>query len=440
MQNKNDKQAVILFLKKVSLFDNANLSLLNLMAEKIIFNSYLPGEKIIQKGEIGQTMYLIFKGQVKVHDGEQELAKLWYSDFFGELSLLDSEPRSMSVTAIDDTMLGTIDRNVFYDIIKEFPDFIKDVIAALNRRLRSQNEVLIGEYKNKEDKLKELVAIRTLELEQKNTELQDALNNLKKRQQQLIQSEKLASLGQLTAGIAHELQNPLNFVNNFSTLSNDLFKEYHATKSVEERTGILSDIELNLKKINEHGTRADSIIKKMMEHSRYEKSKKQLVNLNQICDDYLNIAFHSMRINTSDFNCELHKEFTQNLPFVNVAPQDLGRVFLNLFNNAFYAVTVCVEIKKKQNQAYLPKVIVSTSEVTNIENKSISISINDNSIGVQDNIADKIFMPFFTTKPPGQGTGLGLSLSYDIIKAHGGDLSFDAKQSNGVTFLITLPI
>ncbi|MEP7171187.1 MAG: cyclic nucleotide-binding domain-containing protein, partial [Bacteroidota bacterium] len=268
MQTHPDKETLVSFLEKVSLFSKADVSILNHLAEKMVLNSYAANENIIRRGDIGNTMYLIFSGKLKVHDGEHDVAKLEEGGFFGELSLLDSEPRSMSVTALENSVLGSISRNDFYEVLQKFPEMTKDIIAALNSRLRNQNNVLISEFRNKEEKLQELVKIRTKELEEKNIELELAMGNLKKSQQQLIQSEKLASLGQLTAGIAHEIQNPLNFVNNFSHFSNELIKEIKESKTDEVRNEILSDLEINLEKIYEHGKRADSIVKNMLEHSR----------------------------------------------------------------------------------------------------------------------------------------------------------------------------
>jgi signal transduction histidine kinase len=438
MQNYPDRNTLTAFLGKVSLFSKADSPILDHLADKTVLNSYSPDENIIKKGDVGNTMYLIFSGRLKVHDGEHEVAQLGSGDFFGELSLLDSEPRSMSVTALEASVLGGISRNDFYEVLKEFPEMTKDIISALNKRLRKQNEILISEFKNKEEKLKELVKIRTNELEQKNTQLELALDKLKRSQLQLIQSEKLASLGQLTAGIAHEIQNPLNFVNNFSLLSNELIGEMKEVKTEEDRNEILDDLQTNLEKINHHGKRADSIVKNMLEHSRQSTGEKQQININQLCDEYFNLAFHGMRANNIDFNCELKKNFSEDLPVINVIPQDISRVLINLFNNAFYAVFQRSKDQSKGDSgfAYVPSVSLSTG----ITDQFIVIKVVDNGIGIPKNIKEKIFTPFFTTKPSGQGTGLGLSLSYDIIKAHGGDITVESEEGKGAEFTITIPL
>jgi signal transduction histidine kinase len=431
MQNSPDKETLVNFLAKVSLFSKAETSVLNHLADKIVFNSYAADENVILKGDIGSTMYLIFSGSLKVHDGEHEVAKLNGGNFFGELSLLDSEPRSMSVTALEPSVLGSINRNDFYKVLEEFPGMTKDIIAALNKRLRNQNDVLISEFKNKEEKLQELVKIRTNELEQKNSQLEQTLKELKKSQQQLIQSEKLASLGQLTAGIAHEIQNPLNFVNNFSHFSNDLIKEIKEAKTNEERNEVLGELEVNLEKIHHHGKRADSIVKNMLEHSRKNTGEKQLVDLNALSTEYFNLSFHGMRANNAEFNCSIEKELAKDMPSVNVVPQDISRVFLNLFNNAFYSVK-----EKAANENYNALVSLKTQ----VNNGSAIIHIKDNGIGISDAIKEKIFLPFFTTKPTGQGTGLGLSLSHDIIVAHGGEITVESKEGEGAEFIISLPL
>ena len=420
-----DKHALVTLLGSVSLFHNADNYVLQQLAGKIIFTSYDSGETIIQKGEVGQTMYIIISGSLKVHDDEHQVAVLESGDFFGELSILDSEPRSMSVTAITDAVLGSIDRSSFYEVLEEFPGMTKEIIAVLNKRLRGQNEVLITEFKSREEQLKELVKIRTLELEEKNNELENAMINLKKSQQQLIQSEKLASLGQLTAGIAHEIQNPLNFVNNFSQFSVELVDEIIASKSDEERTEIGNDLRLNLEKIFHHGKRADSIVRNMLEHSRAGAGEKHLTDVNALCDEYFNLTYQGMRANNPDFNCIVEKKLATDIPKIELVSQDISRVLINIFNNAFYAV-------KKSSDA---KVFVETA----LKNGVLRISVSDNGTGIPANILEKIFEPFFTTKPAGEGTGLGLSLSHDIIKSYGGEITVESKQGKGTTFIISLP-
>ena len=275
-----------------------------------------------------------------------------------------------------------------------------------------------------------------------NAVLETTLANLKSTQAQLIQSEKLASLGELTAGIAHEIQNPLNFVNNFSELSVELVKEIQEErqKTKEERDEALenelfSDLSQNQEKINLHGKRASSIVKGMLEHSRTNSGIKELTDINQLADEYLRLSYHGLRAKDKDFNADFELIADKNLPKIEVIPQDMGRVLLNLINNAFWAVN---ERSKKGETGYEPKVTVSTQLKANSQ---LLIAIKDNGTGMTDEIKAKIFQPFFTTKPTGQGTGLGLSLAYDIVtKGHGGTIDLETKEGGGTEFIIQLPI
>jgi len=295
------------------------------------------------------------------------------------------------------------------------------------------------------------VADRTAALTLQKEELEKALSDLKATQSQLIQSEKMASLGELTAGIAHEIQNPLNFINNFSELNAELIEEIKTAigkKDFEEVQHLINDISNNEHKINHHGKRADAIVKGMLLHSRSSGGNKELVNINELADEYLRLAYHGLRAKDKSFNATMKTDLDQTITTINVVPEDIGRVLLNLINNAFYAVT---ERKKQQPQNYEPTVELSTKKVGN----NIELVVKDNGNGIPDKVLDKIFQPFFTTKPAGQGTGLGLSLSYDIVKAHGGKLLVDSRYrvngnsptdgtsmgsaSSGTTFRILLP-
>jgi len=274
------------------------------------------------------------------------------------------------------------------------------------------------------------------QVEERTSALNQSLENLKATQSQLIQSEKMASLGELTAGIAHEIQNPLNFVNNFSEVSHELLiemKEELNNGDLEEVREITNDIEQNLEKINDHGKRASDIVKGMLQHSRSSDGKKEPTDINALADEYLRLAYHGMRAKDKSFNATLETDFDQSIGLVNISPQDMGRVVLNLITNAFYAVD---EKKKSEAEHYEPTVSVSTKKEAN----KIDIKVTDNGNGIPKKILDKIFQPFFTTKPTGQGTGLGLSLSYDIVKAHGGELKVETKESQGTTFIIILPL
>jgi signal transduction histidine kinase len=280
---------------------------------------------------------------------------------------------------------------------------------------------------------------RQLELAKK--EVDKAFTELKQAQQQLVQSEKMASLGELTAGIAHEIQNPLNFVNNFSEVSNELIKEiqdlrqktHKVTQDTEEDT-LLKDIASNLEKINFHGKRADAIVKSMLQHSRTSSGKKELTDINVLCDEYLRLAYHGYRAKDKSFNAKFESQLDPSLPKVNVMAQDIGRVVLNLINNAFYVVN---EKARLQAEGFMPQVTVVTRKL----DSTIEISVKDNGNGIPDSIKEKIFQPFFTTKPTGQGTGLGLSLAYDIVtKGHGGELKVETEEGKGTAFIINLPM
>ncbi len=283
--------------------------------------------------------------------------------------------------------------------------------------------------------LEEKVHVRTHELQEKNVELTKTMDNLKSTQTQLIQSEKMASLGQLTAGIAHEIQNPLNFVNNFSELSVELLDELGTVPDEDEKKEIVGDLKQNLGKIVFHGKRADSIVKGMLQHSRASTSEKQITDINKLVEEFFNLAYHGMRAKDPAFNCTMQKDLSPDIPHLQIIPQDISRVILNIFNNSFYAVD---EKKKRQaNGNYQPIVSISTKKIGN----QVLIAIRDNGKGIPADIRDKIFNPFFTTKPTGLGTGLGLSISYDIIvKGHGGDLKVDSKEGEYTEFTILLPI
>jgi signal transduction histidine kinase len=272
-------------------------------------------------------------------------------------------------------------------------------------------------------------------LEAANRQIENTLEDLKATQRQLIQSEKMASLGELTAGIAHEIQNPLNFVNNFSEVSGELLdemtEEINLGNTVYAKE-IAGDIRQNLEKINFHGKRADAIVKGMLQHSRSSSATKEPTNINALCDEYLRLAYHGLRAKDKAFNADFNLELDDSIGSIQVMPQEIGRVLLNLINNAFYAVS---EKGKTAGPGYQPTVQVCTKATDD----KVVITVSDNGGGIPEAIREKIFQPFFTTKPTGEGTGLGLSLSYDIVKAHGGELKVETKTGEGSTFIIQLP-
>lgn len=315
--------------------------------------------------------------------------------------------------------------------------------ARLQAQERERQYIITEKIKQE---LEVQVTERTAALTQQKEELEHALDELKSTQAQLIQSEKMASLGELTAGIAHEIQNPLNFVNNFSEVNTELMaemKEAIEKGDMEEVKAIAADIIANEEKINYHGKRADAIVKGMLQHSRSSSGQKEPTDINALADEYLRLAYHGLRAKDKSFNATMKTDFDESIGKINIIPQDMGRVILNLITNAFYVVA---EKKRpltpdgKVNLAskdYTPTVTVSTKKLGN----KIQIQVADNGNGIPRHILDKIFQPFFTTKPTGQGTGLGLSMSYDIVtKGHGGELKVDTKENEGSVFSILLPI
>ena len=345
--------------------------------------------------------------------------------------------------------------NYYYETAMEIKDslfgpekFHKLQLLAINEQQRQQD--IRQEKENFKNRIKVYVLLGIVgvflllaiifyrnnrQKQRANKILEDTLTNLKATQSQLIQSEKMASLGELTAGIAHEIQNPLNFVNNFSEVNEELVKELknEAGKgNLEEVKAIANDIAFNSEKINHHGKRADAIVKGMLQHSRTSSGQKEPTDINALAGEYLRLAYHGFRAKDKSFNADLKTDFDDSIGKISVIPQDMGRVILNLITNAFYVVD---EKKKQNSNGYEPTVSVSTKKT----NGKVEIKVADNGNGIPAKVLDKIFQPFFTTKPTGQGTGLGLSLSYDIVKAHGGELKVETKEGEGSEFIIQLP-
>jgi two-component system, NtrC family, sensor kinase len=344
---------------------------------------------------------------------------------------------------MDQTLQNTI------DFLQNHPGFSADEKATFMDYLKEvDKKITIVEFKlDRTEKVKRTTAIlleETIEeLEQKRKAIEEAnfaltksLEELKAAQTQLIQSEKMASLGELTAGIAHEIQNPLNFVNNFSEVSNELMdemKEELANGNMLLANEIAEDIKQNLEKINLHGKRADAIVKGMLQHSRTSSGQKEPTDINALADEYLRLAYHGLRAKDKSFNATMKTNFDESIGHISIIPQDIGRVILNLITNAFYAVN---EKEKQGLSGFEPTVSVSTTKVRD----KIEVKVTDNGNGIPQKILDKIFQPFFTTKPTGQGTGLGLSLAYDIVKAHSGELKVESKEREGSEFIIIIPI
>jgi len=438
------------------------------MAEKYYKQSFALAQQ--EGNELMQINVLANLGEVYTNSSQLNLAEAYLDS---ALTLSDQaignvhEPRILKNLAIVYSRQGKIDEAyvamVRYDVARE-------KVAGEERSRKNSHAEIALEIQAKEKELREMekelelqsqktlsyvygligllfvmltggVTVRFYQLRKINREkqrtniiLETTLNDLKATQSQLIQSEKMASLGELTAGIAHEIQNPLNFVNNFSELNKELIaelKEGLKNGNFEEVDLIAKDIEGNEEKIIHHGRRAENIVKAMLQHSRTSSGQKVLTDINALTDEYLRLAYHGLRAKDKSFNAKFESNFDPSIPKIKIIGQDIGRVILNLINNAFYAVT---ERKEKGEAGYEPAVLVSTRKLTS----KIEIRVKDNGSGVPLVIRDKIFQPFFTTKPTGQGTGLGLSLSYDIVKAHGGELTVETKEGEGSEFVVHL--
>jgi two-component system, NtrC family, sensor kinase len=311
--------------------------------------------------------------------------------------------------------------------------------VLLQRFRNLQNRIAQQEIERQKEKTV-LIEQKKIELEKKveerTAELKLSFENLQSTQHQLIQSEKMASLGELTAGIAHEIQNPLNFVNNFSEVNRELIDEASqaiVAGNIHEAIELLSSLKINEEKINIHGQRADSIVKGMLLHSRSSSGQKEPIDVNALADEYLRLSYHGLRAKDKSFNATIQTDFDSSIGKIGIVPQDMGRVLLNLYNNAFYAVWEKANLRLS---GYIPTVSVTTKR----EGDYVRIVVSDNGTGVPQKVIDKIFQPFFTTKPTGQGTGLGLSMSYDIIKSHGGELTVESMEGEGAKFIIRVPV
>jgi signal transduction histidine kinase len=436
-KNRFDSASVFLYTAESMAFDTDNMASL-VETHKILTNYY------IQQGHKDSSL---FYAQMSLDEGlsvdrETNLGVV-YENLFRAYALnkqLDSAYKYQGLA------LTTKD-SLYNEKIKVLSEYQNLNFAEKLKIQDLENEKELNQGKNRIYALLAgtglilflaFIFYRNSRLKQKaHDKIQKAYSELKETQKQLIQSEKMASLGELTAGIAHEIQNPLNFVKNFSEVNQELaeeLKEYIDKGDMEEVKAIEDDIKANQEKIKYHGERADSIVKSMLQHSRTSTSQKEPTDINVLCDEYCRLAFHGMRAKDKSFNAEVKTQLSNILVPVNVIRQDIGRVVLNLINNALYAVD---KKAKKGLPSYKPEVLLTTSKTGN----NIEIKIKDNGDGIPDSLKEKIFQPFFTTKPTGEGTGLGLSLSYDIVtKGHGGELRMDSREGIGTTFTIIIPI
>ncbi len=446
-----------------------------------ILTSFLDTEKYLP--ELYKYLKFVWLGLLILLIGSESLGvKFFTQHYFEILSLvivfiLYKSKEYPNVRPIAITVLPFIFTIFFNEIFKfivpkfygNYNDFFKSIklfalfwligfgiyVQRQNKRdkIRRQKEELEKQIlEDKKNRLENQVAERTAELTQQKEALEKTVLELKTTQTQLVHAEKMASLGELTAGIAHEIQNPLNFVNNFSEMSVELIEELKEERRKEKgerdedlESELLADIIQNLEKIAHHGKRASSIVKGMLEHSRTSSGVKELTDINALADEYLRLSYHGLRAKNKNFNSDFKTDFEENLPKINVVPQDFGRVLLNLIGNAFYAVNSSL-LTPEGGTDRKPLVIVKTHYLSGKNapfsgGGAIVIKIKDNGIGMSEATKAKIFQPFFTTKPTGEGTGLGLSLAYDIVtKGHGGTIDVQSEEGIGTAFTITLPI
>ena len=375
------------------------------------------------------------------------ISLIMFTIFYAQLILGQYDPEEVAGIFAYQAAVLCVPMSISLYLAINFSITNRDLIDKLQ-----ENNALTQRNLAQELEKQHLLAVQNELLEsqvkERTAQLEYSLEELKSTQNQLVQREKMASLGELTAGIAHEIQNPLNFVNNFSEVSIELIEELQQeAPNGEGGADLLADITQNLQKINYHGKRASSIVKSMLEHSRTSLGTVELTDLNALIDEYLLLSYHSFRAKDKTFNATMHKDFHQNVGKIKVVPQDFGRVMLNLFNNAFYAVNQrATGSPPLRVESYKPTVTVSTRRTIlpldgTPRGAAVEIRIKDNGIGIPETIAAKVFQPFFTTKPTGQGTGLGLSLSYDIVtKGHNGTLELITQENEGTEFLITIPV
>lgn len=423
-------------LAKTALFKDLPHDILDQLSDTMQELQLPNGAEVIRQGDIGETMYVIVDGKVKVHDKEHTVAELSSGDFMGEMSLIDAAPRSLSVTAISPCHLISLDKKTLFDFIADKPLVTRNLLISLATRLRKLDDTVIAQFRSREKELTQLVEQRTEELREHNDELTTTLEQLQRTQQQLVLREKLASLGEMSAGIAHEIQNPLNFINNFSILSQSLIEDFLTSTDEEEKEEILNDLKGNMEKINHHGKRADSIVRGMLQHNRMDRSVKQLSDINAICTEAMTLSYHSFQARYTDYACGTEFYPDPSLPNIEVYSQELIKVVVNILNNAFYSTREQGKLEAAKNVSFHPRVALTTS----MSEGSIWIKVKDNGTGIPEANISKVFQPFFTTKPTGEGTGLGMSISFDMITAHGGTINIESAMPGETIFAIGIPM
>ena len=433
-----DRKHLVSLLGRTSLFKSADIKLLEHIAKVVDRIHLKENEPLFKKGDAGESMYIIESGTLRVHDESIIFAVLKQGEYFGEASIIDNSPRTASVSAASDAIILRIGEKDFFSLLGSHPSMNRMLMKELINRLRNQNNAIVDEYKSREQKLTEIVELRTRQIEEekknvehKSIELELALKELQETQRLLIHHEKMASLGQLTSGIAHELMNPLNFVNNFSAVSLELLQEVSDLTTDEEAKELCTDLVGNLERISMHGIRASEIVNSMSEHSTNYGKEREKVNINELLEDALKASRTTWDAEYPNEKIAITLDLKASQFKTKVVYVDILRIIINVLRNARSAV---------QDQFLIDP--TSQGEInisTENSNNSIQIFIRDNGIGISNDIVEKIFLPFFTTRPTGKSVGLGLSISHQIASAYGGNLDY-VPVEKGACFMVSSPL
>lgn len=433
-----DRKSILDALSRTTLFSMADQQLLEQTARICNRIQLKSGEPVFRKGDKGESMYIIDTGTLRIHDDHITLAQLGQGEYFGEASLIDNSTRTASVSAETDAVVLRIAENDFFSLLGTHPSMNRLLMKELIHRLRNQNDAVVEEYKNREQKLQELVVLRTRQIieekknvEGKSVELEKAMLNLQAAQKLLIHQEKMASLGQLTTGIAHELMNPLNFVNNFSGISAEIIDEIIEEDISEDARSLCSELRENISRISLHGQRASDIVRSMAEHSASFSKERQDVDIHSLLDEAINVSKKAWMSAEQLTPIRVELQLEADNKVLKAVYSDLFRVIVNLLRNAATAIR-----KKNENGAVNGCIHIRTHNQGN----DIELLIKDNGHGVASDIQEKIFLPFFSTQPTGQGVGLGLSISQQIIAAYNGKLALQSADENGACFAVSLPV
>lgn len=414
-----NRESILRNLRNVDIFRKLPEPMLEGISGNILVAEFKEGENIITKGESGDSMYVILEGKVTVHDDDFTIMELGPNNFFGEIALLTEMKRISSVTALSACVVGVVTRTDFYEVLRHYPDVTRDIMAALCMRILRQNETLISFLKHRENELVRLVEERTEELRES-------------QHQQFLQ-EKMASLGQLSSGIAHEIKNPLNFISNFSILTKELLDELAQSSDPEDRNSIIESAQGNLDKIIEHGKRADGILNKLTKISDHNVGERSMADINTLAGEVIARSYSKFRNDYPDFISSILMVFTKNIPLISIAKEDLTRALGFIFVNAFESME-----EKIQNLGndYKPELIVETD----VEGDQVQLIITDNGVGIKEENIGQIFLPFFTTKPTRRNTGVGLTLAENTIRGMKGKIEVTPSWKNGARLVVSFPV